>query len=335
MWSEAVMGRQGLVGETYHRLGLYTSVIAFLQPEDETCIKRLVKSGSLSHIAVTIGCMEDVDAAALADRFKKVSSWASNPLKKVLFTVTLSEYRDEDTQSITSLCESGLVRCLSVRYQLTRERTVGALVGLREICAAGETKFQIGLESYPEDELQWIMEHSQNSATVLNFCIHNSPNLRMRQVDFGHSRLCNIMTYFDTGSSEDKRYDYIRSLSEKYSQPPALVLAKAMLQLGMLVMFDASCGDDFLEFEALSMCHPFAYRHVQMAPAQPKTFIVSDTDVQFIIAASEVVESAEDESEATSSPPIKRELAFPEVLHRVQEADQVLLRDRAPTDGGD
>ena len=313
MWSEGITGRQGPVCETYHRLGVYMSVDDFNRDKG-TSVKHLVKEGALCTITITISRTRDVDAGDVVKSMREVSSWANNPLKKVTFILTLAEYNDGDIEWLRTFRDCNELICVSFSYQSSRERTVDVLLAINEVVLSFTGACKIGLENYPEEELQWIVEHSNNIISILNFGVHTSPNLRMRQLDFGYSRLCNGVVYFDTASSTDGRYDYIRTLSEKYGHPPATVLAKALLQLGVIVMFSLSCGVPFLSESVLPICHPFTYRHEQLAPQQPKTFIVSDADIQFIIAASEVKESAQDEITMYSNAPVKRELEFPKLF---------------------
>lgn len=315
MWSEAINGRQGGTGtETYHRIGLYVSAAEFLQTDGDIVIRRFVKSGDLANVMITMGSIDDIEENALTNKLAAIGSLVSNPLKKMYCTVTISQYEEAHEQKVRNMCDSGLIHGVSIAYQGSREQTVAALISLRKVCSSYNPQLQVGLESYPEDELQWIMEHSSSAITIINLCTHTAPNLHMRQVDFAHSRLCNIYISFDMESSEDNRYDYIRKVSEKYNRPPAVVLAKALIQLGFLVLFNASCTVAFLEREVLSLCHPFTNRHAALAPQEPKTFMVSDADIQFIIAASEVIESTDDERKTVSAPPEKRELSFPKIF---------------------
>lgn len=315
MWSEGITGRPGVSGgETYHRLGVYVPAESLLLRDRSAALHRFVRSGLLSHITVQVTSLHNTDTEVLISELSFISTLASNPLKAVFFTVTIDRYEDTDIQKLKTLCESRLVGCLFLKYQTSRERTVSCLLSYKSACSACNTHIHLGLQECPADELQWVMEHSSGAVNVINLCIHTAPNLQMRQVDFAHSRLCNMYIYFDGESSDDSRYDYVRKLSEKYDRPPVIVLAKAMIQLGFQVMFSASCETEFLEREALLLCHPFTNRHVLLAPEVPKSFIVADADIQYIIAASEVRESSEDERRMAGLPPGKRQLSFPKIF---------------------
>lgn len=135
----------------------------------------------------------------------------------------------------------------------------------------------------------------------------------MRQIDFSMSRFCNVIvsmpSNFDKNSAD---LDYLRALSEKYKRPMCVVLAKALLQIGIVVLFDHSWGDEFLQSDVFPLSHPFTYRHVSLAPTAIKTFVVEDSDVHIIIAASELAESKPDSATKTAAciHPPHRELTY-------------------------
>lgn len=313
MWSEGITGRAGVTGsETYHRLGIYISVTDLMgSTTNERNVSQCISSGDLAHILIHVDSLDRVDKSALLEKISILGSLVGNPLKKLMCTLNISIHRESDDDDMREICSSGLVSAISLSYQRTREDTVAALKRLKRICSSSAPEIRMGLEGCPRDELQWIFEHSFNSLAIVNVGTHTAPNLCMRQADFAHSRLCNMYISFDTDSSDDARYDYIRRLSEKYNRPPALVLTKALMQLGFIVMFDSSCDLTFLKRDALSLCHPLTNRDIVLAPQKPKSFIVSDADLHFIIAASEVVESEDDVRQAAGGHPEKRDLAFP------------------------
>lgn len=317
MWSEGVTGRQGAVGgETNHRIGVCMPMEVFID-SSLGWIAELVGEGLLSHIEIQCRRISNVDCAVLGECLEKVRTAGKNPTKRVMYTLSLDSLDYENEVEKDILCRlSPSLQYLSVPYQLSREYTVRCLNELKLKMSSGS--LTIGLHNFPENELQWILDHSEGVVSFLNLGNHTAPNVKMRTIDFGHSHLCNIMVSFGYGNGELSKYDYMRTLSERYGREPSIVLAKAFLQLGVVVMFSHEYGPQFLAHHVLPLAHPFTYRHPVLAPEKPKTFIVSDPDIQFVIASSEVAESASDETESISfsGPSQKRHLSFPVLLNK-------------------
>jgi hypothetical protein len=290
MWSENVNGRQGLVPESYHRLGVCVAAEDFLA-EFHIHLRQLVTEGLLAHIMLRFDkSSKSVDVFAIIDKLKTIQSCVSNPIKKVFLTVTFEICGDERIRDVVSLIENECLDCLLIGYQSSSQETVESFLRMRSFVPNG---IKIGLEGVPSDQLQWVMDRcGENAISVINpgkLCV---PNISMRTIDFAHSRQCNVISVFS--GDNDGNYDYLNSLRAKYNRTSETILVKVMLQLGLIVILDIRYGIPKLKSDFLQLCHPLTYRHPVLAPEILKAFIVEDADVHIVIAASEAMESVDD-----------------------------------------
>jgi hypothetical protein len=293
MWSESFTGRRGVVADSFQRIGLKMTAAAFLQYHNSV-VKELLRKCTLLHIALETNQTTAPGVESLVQKMISLRDAVSvDNHRRLVYTILHSgECSAAECEFFRRLKDSDLLTCLSLVYQGSREASASAIVRLTGLLSK---QVHLGLHGFPEDEYQWILSKSEECHSIAYMGDCFPPNLRMRQIDFSMSRLCNVIVSippnFDKNSAE---LNYLRALSEKYKRPMSVVLAKALLQIGIIVLFDLSWGEEFLESDAFRLSHPFTYRHTSLAPTAVKNFVIEDSDVHIIIAASELVETKPD-----------------------------------------
>jgi hypothetical protein len=222
-----------------------------------------------------------------------------------------------DIQFLIELEESALLDCLVLACPGSRDEAGKSLRRLKRDIFTSHTK--IGLSKFRENDLQWIYEASGGSMDFVAFGECMAPNMWLRFVDFAHSRGMNVVVEVGPLSCSRDNNAFcdvtLKKLALQHNQHPVAVLAKVLLQLGYIVIFQDALGPDFLRDSGMLLAHPLSYRPSVLAPQQPRrwNFVVSDADMECAVEASEQVEIELFDPvtyAAMLEAPAKRELGF-------------------------
>lgn len=354
MWSESFNGRRGIVSDTCHRVAA-TVPAALLPPapapggatgtetkgaasseEGATsapatpsyqpapwqmwCRDIILESG-IYHVFMDLSSVAQLRACDALAGFAWIRKETLTSGKSVAITVSLKsvDFSEEshDVQYLLEVERSATLDCLMLVCPASRDEAARSLRRLKRDIFSSHTK--IGLSKFRENELQWIYEESGGSADFVAFGECVAPNMWLRFVDFAHSRGLNVVAEVGPQSCSRGNNTFsevtLTKLALQYEQPPMAVLAKVLLQLGYVVMFQDAVETDFLRKTGMLLAHPLSNRPAVLAPQCPRkwNFVVSDADMEAAVEASEELETTLFDPVANSAllnAPIRRELGY-------------------------
>lgn len=304
MWSESFTGQRGIVPDCYQRIGLLAYATDFLDRWDSH-YNSFIKLNSILHVSLKINnSTYNGNITELLQSLAKIKEELSvSNSKSFLFTIIYEGTFNYDAFQLFG--ESDAISCFAISCEGSRESVVFNLVNTKKLLP----HVKIGLCVSDCIFFEWIVNRAVSVLDFIYIGHCTVPDIKMRLVDFAHSKQCNVIVSF-TPEVEMAccNVDFLQTLSKKYEKQPSIVLAKSLIQMGFIVILDSMCAESS---SAYLLSHPFTHRHTASAPAKIKSFMVEDVDVLVLMAISEQIESSFDSAFHTSvcSPPINRLLS--------------------------
>lgn len=303
MWSSKYTGNRGVVADYFQRVAIR---IEWREMEtDFEVLKKFVVQHMLRHIVLEVNLATTIDLSLLKSLIEDLSS-QTVPETRLHWTIEFHNF-DIKNSTVEMVVEIVRPNVIMISKVGSRNSTVTAVQNLLSLFDRVNSPVSLGISGMDLPDVQFCLDSMTQIALVdLGPC--HPPNIHTHFVEFCHSRGRNSMIQLE---DFDPHTSAVRRLSDFYRRSPAIVLAKAILQIGSILCLPSSIfKNEELCLTLLALNHPFTYLQTVYDPSHLSRFVLLNEEVEEISAESIASETALEVSQLSryTSRPRGREL---------------------------
>lgn len=190
----------------------------------------------------------------------KILSAMTSQKDKVVYTIEVINYSDDDN-FIIKFVELINPCIFVVRRLCSRDATLVAITDISKLFT--EMRFKqiaIGLSGLLSTEIEYFLNAKLGIVKLLCLGSQLYPNIQVHISELAHAQGCN--TILAINDIELSSLSDLDKYSKKYNRSNAIVLMKAILQMGTLVEVSRNIDPSFMRNHCLRLGHPFTHAQV-------------------------------------------------------------------------
>lgn len=261
MWSNKFTGTTGVVRDSYQRVLVKLSIHDFMTDSCFTKLNDYVGAYQLRHVYLVFDLdKKNIDISKIKARMDALLSLTLNE-EKLIFSCELVNFQNSDL--LRDIIQILSPSTLLVQRIATRDMTLSAIDTLASVLSLLEkTDVVIGVSGLLECEMQYCIDARRQVLRLIHLGEYSANNMRANMIELAHSRGCNTLLTVSDIRPHKLKSSALTKIAELYNKPQAIVLAKALLQLGTLVVFPCDIDSRFMSNEILKLAHPFVHELV-------------------------------------------------------------------------
>jgi hypothetical protein len=290
MWSSKFTGTRGVVKDSYQRVGVRVTAEEF--EANYPLMLEFVVEHSLRHIVFEFDVVgSKIDLHSLHSKITKLTEKTLSE-KHLHWTFEIINYQINNP-ALSFIVSEVKPDVIIIRNLISRSNTLEAITDLSSLISQSNSHSAIGLSGLDLPDVQYCLDSNPSIALVdVGVCL--PPNIHAHIVEFCHSRGRNSLV--DLRSLDDFPSEAIRRCSEKYNRTPAVILAKAILQIGAILCLPCSLLADERFLPILELNHPFIQLQTAYDPSNLSRLVLSNEEMEAISADSLMAETEKETS---------------------------------------